>query len=83
MNKSMPHVNKAKFGLSKQAPLGVKGAIYLDWVNLDQIYNVILEQWPLMRHNIVLDGDGWCERSDFIEGGLGFAGSKLIKGRGW
>ena len=36
-----------------------------------------------MRHNTILDGDGSCERSYFIEGGLGFASSQLIKGRGW
>ena len=58
--------------LSKKAPLGVKGDEHFDWVNHDQIYNVFLEEWPSMRHNTVLDGDGSCERSYFIEGGLGF-----------
>ena len=68
-------MKKAKYWLCKQAPLGVKGAGYFDWVNLDQIYSIVLEEWPLMRHNAVLDGDGLCERSDFIEGGLGFTSS--------
>ena len=36
-----------------------------------------------MRHNAVLDGDALSKRSDFIRGGLGFASSCLIKGRGW
>ena len=68
-------MKKAKSWLCKQAPLGVKGAGYFDWVNLDQIYNVVLEEWPSMRHIAVLDGDGLCERIDFIEGGLGFTSS--------
>ena len=68
-------MKKAKYWLCKQAPLGVKGARYFDWVNLDQIYNTVLEEWPSMRHNVVLDGDGLCERSDFNEGGLGFTSS--------
>ena len=36
-----------------------------------------------MRHNAVLDGDGSCEMSYFVEVGSGFASSQLIKGRGW
>ena len=36
-----------------------------------------------MRNNAILDGDGSCEGRYFIEGGLGFASSQLIKGRGW
>ena len=36
-----------------------------------------------MRHNAVLDGAALCEMSVFNEGGLGFASSQLIKGRGW
>ena len=79
----MTDVKKAIYSLCKKAPLGVKGAEHFDWVNHDQIYNVVLEEWPLMRHNTVLDGDGPCERSCFIEGGLGFASSQLIKGKGW
>ena len=61
----------------------MKGAGHLDWVSLDQIYNTIMEEWPSMRHNAVLDGDSLCERSDLIGGGLGFASSCLIKGREW
>ena len=53
----------------------MKGAGYFDWVNHEQIYNVVLEEWPSMRQNAVLDGDGLCERSYFIEGGLGFTRS--------
>ena len=79
----MPNVKKAKFWLCKQAPLGVKGAGFFDWVNHDQIYNTVLVERPSMRHNAVLDGDASCERSYFIEGGLRFASSQLIKGRGW
>ena len=79
----MQNVKNAKYWLCKQAPLGVKGAGYFDWVNHDQIYNVVLEEWTSMRHNTFLDGDGLCERSYFIEGGLGFASYQLIKGRGW
>ena len=71
----MPNVKKAKSWQCKQAPLGVKGAGYFDWVNHDQVYNVVLEEWPSMRHNTVLDGDVLCERSYFIEGGLGFISS--------
>ena len=52
-----------------------KGVGNFDWVNLDQIYNVVLEEWPSMRHITVLDGDALCERSDLIESGLGFASS--------
>ena len=40
-NKSMPHVNKAKSGLTKRAPLGVIGAECFDWVGHDQINNVV------------------------------------------
>ena len=58
VNKSMPNVKKAKSWLYKQAPLGVKGVECFDWVNHDQIYNIVLEEWPSMRHNTVLDGDG-------------------------
>ena len=36
-----------------------------------------------MRHSTVLDRAAWCERSVFNEGGLGFASSQIIKGRGW
>ena len=36
-----------------------------------------------MIHNAVLEGGGSCERSHFNEGGLGFASSQIIKGRGW
>ena len=71
----MPNVKKAKSWLCKQAPLGVKGVGNFDWVNLDQIYNAVMEEWPSMRHNEVLDRDAWCERSYLIEGGLGFASS--------
>ena len=53
----------------------MKGDRYFDWVNLDQIYNVVLEEWPSMWHGAVLEGDGFCEREDFIEGGLGFTSS--------
>ena len=68
-------MKKAKSWLCKQAPLCVKGVGYFDWVKLDQIYNVVLEEWPSMWHNVVLDGDGLCEREYFIEGGLGFRSS--------
>ena len=63
----MPHVNKAKYGLTKCAPLGVKGAECFDWVNHDQINSVVLEEWPSMRRSAVLVGDGSCEKSYFIE----------------
>ena len=79
----MPNVKKAISWLCTKAPLGVKGAEHFDWVNHDQIYSIVLEEWPSMRHSAALDGDGSCERSYFIEGGLGFASSQLIKGRGW
>lgn len=68
----MQNVKKVKSWLCKKAPLGVKGAGSFDWVNHDQIYSDVLEEWPSMRHNAVLDGDGLCERSYFIEGGLVF-----------
>ena len=71
----MPNVKNVKSWLCKQTPLGMKGAESFDWVNHDQIYNAILEEWPSMRHNTILDGDGLCERSYFIEGGLGFSSS--------
>ena len=71
----MPNVKKDISWLCKQAPLGVKGARYFDWVNHDQIYNVFLEEWPSMRPNAVLDGDGLCERIYFIEASLGFTSS--------
>ena len=83
VNKSRPNVKKAKTWLCKQTPLGVKGAEHFDWVKHDQIYSAILEEWPSMRHNVFLDGDGSCERSYFIGGGSRFASSQLIKGRGW
>ena len=76
-------MKKAKSWLCKQAPLGVKGVGYFDWVKLDQIYSAVMEEWPLMRHNAILVGAALCERSVFNEGGLGFASSQLIKGRGW
>ena len=79
----MSNVKKAISRLRKKAPLGVKGAENFDWVNHDQIYNDVFEEWPSMRHNAILDGGGSCERSYFIEGGLRFASSFLIKGRGW
>ena len=79
----MTDVKKAIYSLCKKAPLGVKGAEHFDWVNHDQIYNVVLEEWPSMRHNVVLDGAALCESSVSIEGGLGFASSQIIKGRGW
>ena len=53
----------------------MKGVGHFDWVNLDKIYNVVLEEWPSVRHNAVLDGDALCERSDIIGSGLGFASS--------
>ena len=65
-------MKKAISWLNKKAPLGVKGAKHFDWVNHDQIYSAILEEWPSMRHNTVLDGGGSCERSYLIQGGLGF-----------
>ena len=71
----MPNVKKAKSWLLKQESLGVKGAGYFDWVNLDQIYSVVMEEWPSMRHNTFLDGDALCERSYLIGSGLGFASS--------
>ena len=76
-------MKKANSWLQNQAPLGVKGPESFDWVNHDQINNVVLEEWPSMMHNTVLDGDGSCERSHFNEGGLGFASSQIRKGRGW
>ena len=63
----MPNVKKAISWLSKKEPLSVKGAKYFGWVNHDQIYNVVLEEWPSMRHDAVLYGDGSCERSYSIE----------------
>ena len=71
----MPNVKKAKYWLCKQAALGVKGVGYFDWVIHDQIYSFFLEEWPSIRHSVVLYGDGLCERSYFIEGGLGFTSS--------
>ena len=53
----------------------MKGVGHFDWVNLDQIYSAVMEEWPSMWHDIVLDGDALCERSDLIGSGLGFASS--------
>ena len=53
----------------------MKGAGNFDWVNLDQIYSAVMEEWPSMRHNAVLDGDALCEREVIIGCGLGFASS--------
>ena len=75
-------MKKAKSWLCKQAPLSVKGAKHLNWVNLDQSYNVVLEECSLMRHNTVLVGDLLCERGDFIEGGLGFCKLSSYKRKG-
>ena len=61
----------------------MKGVETFDWVNHDQINNDVLEEWPSMMNNIVLEGGGSCERSHFNDGGLGFSSSQLIKGRGW
>ena len=76
-------MNKVESSIYKQAPLSVKRARYFDWVNLDQIYIVVMEEWPSMRHGVVLYGYSWCQRSYVNEGGLWFASSQLIKGRGW
>ena len=51
----------------------MKGAGHFDRANLDQIYNVVMEEWPSMRDNAVLDGDALCEIIDFIRSGLGFS----------
>ena len=71
----MPNVKKAKSWLCKQAPLGVKGAESFDWVNHDQIYSTVLEEWSSMRDSTVLYGDALCKCSDFFGWGLGFANS--------
>ena len=55
-----------------------KGLDHLDWVNLDQINNAVMEEWSSMRDNTVLDGDSLCESSAIIGWGLGFASSYLI-----
>ena len=60
-------MRKAKSWLCKQAPLSVKGAKHLDWVNLDQSYSVVLEECSSMRHNIILEGDLLCERDKLME----------------
>ena len=78
----MPNMKNAKSWLCKKAPLSVKGAKHLDWVNLDQFYNVVLEEFSSMRHDIVLVGDILCERGDFIKGGLGFCKLSTYKRKG-
>ena len=40
--------------------------------HLDQIYNVVLEEFSSIRHNVILVEDLLCEKDEFIESGLGF-----------
>ena len=60
-----------------------KGLEHLDWVNFDQINNVVMEEWQSMRDITVLDGDTLHGSRVINEWGLGFGSSYLIKGRGW
>ena len=60
----------------------MKGANHLDWVNLDQIYNIVLDEWSSIRHNVILVEDILCERDDSIEGGLGFCTFSSYKRKG-
>ena len=71
----MPNVKETNLGSLTEAPSVWKGLDHFDWVNLDQIYNAVMEEWSSMRHNAVLDGDALCERSVIIGCGLGFASS--------
>ena len=74
----MPIVKETKLGSLIEAPLVWKGIDHVDWANLDQIYNAVMEEWPSMRDNVVLDGDDLCECSDIFGWGLGFASSYSI-----
>ena len=57
-----------------------KGLEHLEWVNFDQINNVVMEEWPSMKDNAFLDGDALHGSSVINEWGLGFGSSHLIKG---
>ena len=59
-----------------------KGLDHFDWVNLDQINSVVMEEWPSMRDNAVLDGGALCERSNLIRSGLRFCKLLSCKRKG-
>ena len=71
-------MKETNLGSLIKAPLVCKGLDHFDWVNLDQIYNVPMAEWPPMRDNEVLDGDDLCECSDIFGWGLGFSSSYFI-----
>ena len=71
----MPNVKETNLGSLTEAPLVWKGLDHFEWVNLDQIYNVVMNEWPSMRDNAVLDGDALCECSDIFGWGLAFENS--------
>ena len=74
----MPNVKETNIGSLIKSPLVWKGLDHFDWVNLDQINNVVMEEWSLMRDNTILDGDALCECSDIFGWGLGFSSSYSI-----
>ena len=78
MNKSMLNLKETNIGSLIEHPWCEKGLDHFDWVNLDQINNVVMEEWSSMRDNTVLDGDALCECSDFFGWVLGFTSSYLI-----
>ena len=67
---------------TKSSTLRCEGDGHFDWVNLDQIYSVVMEEWPSMRDSTVLDGGALCERRNLIGSGLGFCKLLSYKRKG-
>ena len=44
---------------------------HLDWVNFDQIYSTVMEEWHSLWDNVVLEGDSMHGSSGFNEWGQG------------
>ena len=44
-----------------------KGLEHIDWVNFDQINNVVMEKWHSLWDNVVLEGDSINGSSGFNE----------------
>ena len=74
----MPNVKKKNLGNLIKETLVWKGLDHFDWVNLDQINNIVMEEWSSMRDNTILDGYALCEGTDIFGWGLGFASSYYI-----
>ena len=62
----MPNVKEINIGSLIKHPCCEKGLDHLDWVNLDQINNIVMEEWELMRDNATLDGYALSECSDIF-----------------